>query len=289
MKLSSKQKGIILLVSSAFFFTLMGFLAKKAGDLPTIQKAFFRNIVAALSAAIILIKKDTGFKFKRKNLPFLILRSICGTLGLICNFYAIEHLFLAEASILGKLAPFFVIIFSFIFLKEKIKAYQVFAVLIAFSASLLIIKPSFAGGTHISAALIAAFGGMMAGAAYTAVRFLSLRGEKPAFIIFFFSLFSAIVMAPFFIIFYKAMTLTQIIILLLVGLSATGGQFCITGAYSYAPGRSISLFDYTQILFAAAFGFFAFGEVPDIWSVLGFAIIFAVSLFMFLYQRKDEK
>ncbi len=289
MKLSSKQKGIILLVCSAFFFTLMNFLAKQSGDLPSIQKAFFRNMVAAVSAAIVLIKSGVGFKINKKNLPFLILRSTFGTLGIICNFYAVQHLFLAEATILNKLAPFFVIIFSFMFLKEKIKPYQIFAVLTAFLATLLIIKPNFAGGSHIYSSLVGAFGGMMAGAAYTTVRFLSQRGEKGAFIVFFFSCFSGLIMLPFFIIFYKEMTLLQVVFLLLAGLSATGGQFCITAAYAHAPGRSISLFDYTQILFAAAFGFIAFAEVPDRWSVLGFVIIFCVSLFMFLYQKKDEK
>ncbi|PIE97280.1 MAG: EamA family transporter [Treponema sp.] len=289
MKLSSKQKGIILLVCSAFFFTVMNFLAKQAGDLPSIQKAFFRNIVAAFSAGIVLAKSQTGFKFQKSNLLLLILRSTFGTLGIICNFYAVQHLFLAEATILNKLAPFFVIIFSFMFLKEKIKPYQIIAVIIAFLATLLIIKPSFSGGSHITASLIGTLGGMVAGAAYTSVRALSLRGENKAFIVFFFSLFSAIVMLPFFIIFYQEMTLIQITLLLLVGLSATAAQFCITAAYGYAPARSISLFDYTQILFAAAFGFIAFAEVPDLWSVLGFVIIFCVSLFMFLYQKKDEK
>ncbi len=237
MKLSSKQKGIILLVCSAFFFTVMNFLAKQSGDLPSIQKAFFRNIVAAVSAAIVLIKNQTGFKFKKNNLILLILRSTFGTLGIVCNFYAVQHLFLAEATILNKLAPFFVIIFSFMFLKEKIKPYQIIAVIIAFLATLLIIKPSFSGGSHITASLIGTLGGMVAGAAYTSVRALSLRGENRAFIVFFFSLFSAIVMLPFFIIFYKEMTLIQIILLLLLGLSATAAQFCITAAYSYAPAR----------------------------------------------------
>ncbi len=287
MKLSLKQKGIIFLILSAFFFALMNFLAKFAGDLPSMQKAFFRNIVATFSAVFVLLKSGTGFKFDKKNVPIFILRSTCGTLGIICNFYAIEHLFLAETSILGKLAPFFVIIFSFIFLKEKIKPYQAFAILIAFLASLLIIKPSFAGSTHIFASLIAACGGMMAGAAYTCVRYLSLKGEKGAFIIFFFSFFSTIVMLPFVIYFYRSMSLSQVLILLSAGLAGTGGQFCITAAYSYAPGRSISVFDYTQIVFSALFGIIAFAEIPDGWSILGVFIIFAVALFMFLYQKKE--
>ena len=47
------------------------------------------------------------------------MRSVCGTLGILCNYYAIDHLMLADASILNKLSPFFAILFSFILLKEK--------------------------------------------------------------------------------------------------------------------------------------------------------------------------
>ena len=284
MKLTSKQKGIIFLVLSAFFFASMSFLAKLSGHLPPIQKAFFRNIIAAAVSIVILIRAG-GIRFDKKNLPFLFMRCIFGTCGIIGNFYAIEHMFLAEASILAKLAPFFAILFSFIFLKEKIKPYQAAAVIIAFSASLLIIKPAFAEITHIKAALMGAFGGMMAGAAYTCVIYLSMRKEKGAVIVFFFSFFSSLFLLPLFIVFYHKMTLFQFAVLILAGLSGTGGQFCVTAAYAHAPARSISVYDYTQIVFSALMGLIAFGEIPDRWSLLGFACIFAVALFMFL--RKE--
>ena len=75
----------------------------------------------------------------------------------------------------------------------------------------------------------------------------------------------------------------------LAGLSAAGGQFTITAAYTRAPAREVSVFDYTQIVFAAGLGFLFFGQLPDILSVIGYCIISGVAIWMFLYNlRKDH-
>lgn len=264
----------------------MNFLAKLSGDLPSIQKVFFRNLIAAIVSFIAIIESKEKFHIQKANIPFLFLRMIFGTLGILGNFYALDHLLLADAAILAKLAPFFVIIFSFLVLKEKLKPYQIVSVLIAFLASLLIIKPVLGTTSHIRSAIIGACGGMMAGAAYTCVRYLSLRGERASIIVFFFSFFSTLLLLPFFILFFQAMTLTQVLFLLLASLAGTGGQFFVTAAYSHAPAGSISLYDYTQIVFSALFGFIAFGEIPDLLSCIGFGIILSVAVYMFFKNSK---
>lgn len=83
-------------------------------------KEFFRNIIAAFFAFIIIYKKGIKLKIKKHTLSNLIIRSIAGTLGILCNFYGVDHLLLADASILNKLSPFFAIIFSYLLIKEKI-------------------------------------------------------------------------------------------------------------------------------------------------------------------------
>ena len=69
------------------------------------------------------------------------------------------------------------------------------------------------------------------------------------------------------------MTPGQFLFLILAGMSAAGGQLSITAAYQHAPAREISVFDYSQVVYAALFGFILFGEVPDVWSFVGYAII----------------
>lgn len=145
--MSQKNKGIILIITSAFFFALMNMMVRLAGDLPSIEKSFFRNFVAVFFALIALKKSHTPVHIPKGQLKNLLMRSICGTLGILCNYYAIDHLMLADASILNKLSPFFAILFSFLLLKEKIHPFAASCVCIAFIGSLFVIKPGFASVT----------------------------------------------------------------------------------------------------------------------------------------------
>ncbi len=281
---SKKQQAIFYIICSAFFFALMNMFVRMSGDLPSIQKSFFRNLVAFFFALIILLRSKEGFSFNKKNLPAFVGRALFGTLGILCNFYAVDHLVLSDASILNKLSPFFAILFSYFILKEKLTLVQGSAVAAAFCGAVLVVKPGFVGAAILIPSLIGVAGGLFAGLAYTLVRVLGQRGERSAFIVLFFSAFSCLVTLPFLIFDFHPMSAMQLLTLLLAGLSAAGGQFTITAAYTRAPAREVSVFDYTQIIFAAGLGFLFFGQIPDILSVIGYCIISGVAVWMFLYN-----
>lgn len=285
MESKKRYKGIICIIMSAFCFALMSFFVRMAGDLPPIQKSFFRNFVAAIFAGIILMKNGVPFHCKKENLGYMLGRSICGTIGILCNFYAVDHLVLADASMLNKMSPFFAVIFSYFLLKEKITVPQGLFVIGAFVGSLFVIKPTFSN-MDLLPSLIGLCGGIGAGAAYTMVRKLGVRGEKGPFIVFFFSTFSCVVTLPWLLFDYHPMSLAQIGILLFAGLSAAGGQFSITAAYCYAPAREISVYDYSQIIFSAGLGFFFFEQIPDLLSWIGYAVICLMAVAMFLYNNR---
>ncbi|MDO5784143.1 MAG: DMT family transporter [Eubacteriales bacterium] len=283
--MTKKTKGILYIILSAFCFALMNLFVRLSGDLPPMQKSFFRNAVALVFALIVLLRSEEKFQFHHKNLPLLITRAAFGTIGILCNYYAIDHLVLSDASMLNKLSPFFAVIISYLYLKEKVTPFQAGAVIVAFIGALCIIKPGFSSLTT-GPALIAALGGLGAGAAYTMVRKLSLNGERGPFIVFFFSAFSTLFCLPYLLFSYHPMTAQQLIILLCAGLAAAGGQFAITAAYANAPAREISVFDYSQIVFAALLGFFVLHQIPDMLSIIGYIIICGTSIAMFFYNQK---
>ena len=90
-KKKEKQIGIFYVVLAAFFFALMAMFVKLAGDLPAVQKSFFRNLVALIFAGAILAKEKVWFSGNRENIKYLFFRSVAGTLGILCNFYAVDH------------------------------------------------------------------------------------------------------------------------------------------------------------------------------------------------------
>ena len=272
-------------MGAAFCFALMNLFVRLSGDLPSIEKSFFRNVVAAVVAIFLLIKSGEKINIKG-GLGLLMVRATGGTVGILCNFYAIDHLNISDATMLNKLSPFFAIIFSAIFLKEMANHVQIASVVIAFLGSLFIIKPQFSA--EVIPAVIGTIGGLGAGIAYTAVRRLGQKGIKGTVIVMFFSVFSCLVTLPGFIILYKPMTGLQLLCLIMAGVSATGGQFFITAAYTFAPAKDISVFDYSQVVFSALLGFFFLSQVPDIYSVIGYCIICMVAIYMWNYNKKVE-
>ncbi|PBH00317.1 DMT family transporter [Clostridioides difficile] len=283
---SNRIKGIMFIIASALGFAMMSAFVKLAGDLPSFQKVFFRNLVSAIIAFWFIIKHKGSLTGKKENLKVLLYRSIFGTLGVIFNYYAIDKLMLSDANMLNKMSQFLVVIFCAIALKEKINVKQIGAIIIAFIGALFIIKPTF------SVEVIPYLGGI-AGAVFAAMAYTCLRvlGDREDYytIVFFFSVFSLVTVGPIAFAVYEPMTLMQLIYLLLGGVFASLGQFGITLAYKYAPAKEISIFDYSNIIFSAILSIFLFNVYPDMLSVVGYLIVFSAAFYMFLYNKKLDK
>ena len=260
---------------------------KLSGDeLPVFQKVFFRNAMAAVIAFIVLLKNKGSLKPTVKgSLPFLIMRTLFGLAGVVCNYYALETLVLSDASILNKMSPFFAVLFSFIFIKERPKFWQWLILGGALFGTLFVIKPSFANAAFIPA-LVGFMGGVFAGAAYGCVRKLGLMGESNPYIVFFFSTASTLLVTPIMIAGYVPMTVYQWIYLLSAGVSAALAQFCITAAYTYAPAKEISVYDFSQIIFASLMSLIVFSQAPDMYSIIGYVIIISMAVLNYFLSKE---
>lgn len=251
------------------------------------EKAFFRNFVALFIAVYALVKKGTGFRVVEKAKASMFLRCLFGTTGLIANFWAIDHLGIADANMLNKLSPFFAIIMSYFIMKEIPNKIDWLCVILAFSGALFIIKPGL--GFASLPALVGLYGGFGAGTAYAYVHKMGKLGQPGPTIVFYFSLFSCLLALPFMIAQWKPMTLWQLGCLIMAGISAAIAQFNITAAYQLAPAKSISVFDYTQVIFAAILGFLFLSEIPDIFSFIGYAVIIFAAIFKWEYGRRTSE
>ena len=287
MKTTNHIKGIIFILLAAFGFSLMTFFVRISGDLPTMQKVFFRNSVALIVAVSVIIRSKEKIVVGKGNRLGLFLRCFFGTTGVICNFYAIDRLGIADAKMLNKLSPFFAILLSIVILKEIPNKFDIITTIIAFIGALFIIRPTGAVSSFFPA-IMGLIGGFGAGAAYVFVRKISNNGVKTPVIVASFSLFSCVVTLPFLIFDYTPMSLKQLGFLVLAGVAASLGQFSITTAYKYAPAKEISVFDYTQVIFAALLGFTFFGEIPVVLSFVGYAIIITVAVIRWNRNRKID-
>ena len=288
------RRGVVCICLSAFGFALMAMfvrMADVAGEpLPAIQKAFFRNLVAvavALPAFLRVRRRDPALRrggpLSAGDWLVLVLRALFGTLGVFTNFYAISKIPICDAMALNKTAPFFTLLACWALMGERISARQVLCVAGAFLGAMLVVKPGFADGLTLPS-LVGLSSGAFAGAAYALLHRLGRRGVSGAFIVLFFSVFSCAACLPFIAVGYQPMNGAQLAALCGAGAGAALGQFGITWAYRFAEPRHIAVYDYSGIIFVAALGFLAFGQVPDALSCVGFATIVAMAAL--LYKRQ---
>lgn len=283
-KISKKSLAILLVICDSFFFSLMALFVRLSGGLPTVQKAFFRNAVAGAVSLALLARTPEKFKIKKGSLPGLIARAAFGGSGLVCNFWAIDHIGLADANMMNKMSPFFAIVFSIFVLGEVPTRFDIVTVIAAFIGAAFVVKPT--AGIASLPALVGLLGGMGAGIAYTFVRKLGRQGERRLVIVAFFSCSTSLACLPFMAASFHPMTFAQTACLVGAGIVATFAQFAVTSAYQLAPAKEISVFDYAQVLFASIWGILFFHELPDVWSFIGYVIIIGTA---FIKWRRAVK
>lgn len=283
--MNSKTKGIIFMILSSAAFATMNLLSKLAEGVNSYQKTFLTNVVATVIVCFIIAYKKGSFFGKKESRKYLLSRGVAGTLAILTNYYALDKMFLSDATILTKLAPFFTIIFSYLLISEKITKKQAILLLVAFGGSLFVIKPQFS--TAVIPALIGVASAGFAGFAYTMIRVL---GNKEDFwtIILSFTGIATIVMLPSMFMNTENLTIMNVLLLVGAGVAFTLGQVALTVAYKNAPASEISMYDYIGLIIAAMYGFMFFKEIPDFLSFLGYIIIIGASILNILNGKKSS-
>ncbi len=273
------------MILSALSFAIMASLVKSLAIYPVTEKVFFRNFFSLILTVILILKKGNGFVGNNHKLLFL--RSVLGMLGIVFYFYAISNMkFLADATIMNNMSPFFVVILSFLFLKEDISKYQIIALVLAIIGVTLIVRPKF--DLTIIPAVSGLLSALFAGGAYVTVRYLR-QTDSPKTIVFYFTLLTTVCMLPFIL---KGDWLMpqglDIVKVLGVGVFATMGQYSLTYAYKFVEASQVSIYTYTGIIFSSIIGILVFKESLEIFTVLGGILIIAGGYVNFYYKKLEN-
>jgi drug/metabolite transporter (DMT)-like permease len=273
-------KAIFSMLLSAVCFSLMGVMVRYAGDLPVVEKVFFRNFVTLIITSFLVAKHGRDLFRYRAHTPKIIARSLFGLIGVIAFFLAIQGLPLADATMLNKLSPFFVLLFASLFLRERLTGTMLLTLLGAFVGALLIIRPQF--NLSVLPAVAGFASAICAGAAYTLVRSLKAN-ETPHRIVFYFSLISTLALTPFLMMNFQMPTPAQWAALAGIGVFAAVGQYSLTYAYHQAPASRISIINYSGIIISLIAGLIFFAEMPDRLSLVGGLLIIAMAVINHLH------
>lgn len=261
---------------SALSFAVMTAFVKlvSAHNIPVLEIVAARGLVSLMISYVDIKRKKISAWGNNKKL--LIARGTVGTLALICVYYAVTTLPLAEATLLQYTYPVFTAMLAFIFLKEKIQRSTLICILLCILGLLAMVKPnlSFDGEVVLPwfSVFVALAGALGSAIAYVIVKRLS-KVEDSSVIIFYFPLISL----PLSLILlgndFVMPNMEALILLLFVGIFTQIGQVGLTKAMQTEVVAKVSAFSYVQVVFSAIFGLVLFNEIPSVWTFIGGSLI----------------
>jgi len=281
------DKGILFMLLSAFIGALSGAVAKLLSDtMDPIEIVFYRNLLGVIIVLYSLKKIPVSLNMSKLHLLFL--RGFFGTLAMLCYFYTIASIPLGEAVILNKTSPFFVSIFAYYLMKESISTATIAALFIGFSGVFFVIKPF---GLEISFEhILGILGGFFAAAAYATIK--KIKDIYDARIIML-SFMGIGVIIPFLLYLFTPYVDFKIYsdpfvwsLIALMAILSTASQWFLTRAYSLSAASIIGVIGYSSIPFAVGFGLMLGDDIPDIYTILGIALI---ALGGILVSQKSSK
>jgi drug/metabolite transporter (DMT)-like permease len=270
-------RGIALILASTVFLGASDVTAKYlSGTLPSIEIAWIRFLVFALIMAPAMVPGSPIFALRTPR-PGLQLARGAALLGSSLFFISgLRFLPIAEASATGFVSPLFVTALSIILLGESVGLRRWLATAVGLIGVLIILRP----GT--SAFHPAAFFPLVSALCWAATLIMTrvMSGKEHAVTTMTYSsiagVFVLTAMVPFA---WVTPSWHDILFGVLIGVASTAGQWIVVLAFRYADASVLAPFSYSQLVWVTALGFVIFGEVPDIWTVVGAAFIVASGLY----------
>ncbi|PVZ65427.1 DMT family transporter [Pelagibaculum spongiae] len=290
--------GVRYMVLSALGFALMTACVKVVGNygIPVLEIVAARAIVSLVISYVDVRRKKLSIWGNNK--PLLIARGCAGALALMCVYFAVTSLPLAEATILQYLYPVFTAILALVFLKERVRPTTIICILLCITGLLVMVRPDFILGGVISeataslplisvmAALLGAFGSAVA---YVIVKKLS-RSEDSSVIIFYFPLI-ALPISMLLLLLADNFVLPNLEVLglmVLIGIFTQIGQVGLTKAMQTEAASSATAYSYVQVIFSMLLGWALFSELPTYWTWIGGGLIISGALIN-LYGSRPQR
>lgn len=274
---SPHVRAALLMFGSTMFFGLMTVAIRLASEtLHTFEIAFFRNFFGLAAALPLLLRHGPGL-MKTAQLPRYVFRCFIGVVSMLCGFWAIGHLPLAQAVALSYSTPIFVTIAAVIFLHEQVRARRWAAVALGFVGMMIIVRPGtdgFSAGTLV--ALIAA---VLSGIVSIQIKLLSKTEPADRIVLLTTLLWVPMSLLPALTVWEWPHGMTWVWVIA-AGFLGTGGHMLWTRALKLGDVSALTPISFMQLPVVAIAGWLLFREPLDRWTAIGAGVIFAANAYI---------
>ena len=278
--------GITCSIGAAFFLACMRIAVSAAEGIPAAEQLWFRSlwgVTALLPWAIREKKKGVPLSGQKGNKKALFMRSLVGFSSTIALFYALGVGKQADITIISKTSPFFIFLFSVIFLHQKAQKVQIPALFMAFSGAYFVISPQMESG--LVPLLVALFSAIAEGGAITYIDYLQ-RHERPFVVLWYYYAFSLVASFLFALPHFVVPAVAEWRDLFLIGLFAFLGQLTLNGSLRLAEASKVGIYHYFGIVFSMILGYFCLGETISRGTLFGGVLVILAGLIVYLFQEK---
>ncbi len=270
-------RGLGWMVLTGLFFVGVTIIVRQLGtDMNPIQAAFIRYGFGFILMVPIFLRLET-VRLPKRIVGLQLARGLLHGMGVSLWFFAMARIPIAEVTALGFTAPIFTTIGAALFLGEKVHLRRIGAVLVGFGGTLIILRPGFEAVSIGALAQVAA-APVFAGSFLIAKKLTETQSSTS--IVAFLSIIVTLVLLPPALLVWRTPTLTELGMLFLVATLATAGHVTLTQAFRSADITVTQPAQFLQLVWAAVLGLLIFGEQPEVWTIVGGAIIVASATYI---------
>ena len=267
-------RGMAAALGAFFMFTVMNVFAKLlSAHHSVIEIAFYRNLIASLPFLFMVFVLGRREILVIRSKPSLVgLRAVLGAVSLMTTFAAFSLMPMAETTVLLFTASLFIPVLGVFFLGERVGPWRWAAVFIGFAGVVVMSQPG--GSVHLLGVAVALAAALMHATLQIVLRYLG-RYESPETVTFYFMVIGTLVTAlplPFVAV---TPTLAEVPLLFGVGLSGALAQWLLSVAFRNAPAAIVTVFNYSGIVWATAFGWLIWNDWPLPTVLVGATIVIA--------------
>ena len=276
-------RGILLVLLAMLLFAGMDGATKHlSSDYSVVQILWIRYVVLLVFGLLVARPRGIRRALVTQHLGLQLGRSLLLIVEKAAFVIAWSYLTLADTHAIAAVAPLMVTVLAALLLRERVGAHRALAVATGFGGVLLIIRPGY-GVMSTAAVIPLAAAGLFA--VYQIVTRVVSRNDGPETSLLYAAVVGAVVMSVIGPFGWRDPTAADWGLLMLVALAGSGAHFALIKALQLAPASALQPFNYSLFLWAVVVGFVGFGDLPDLWTIAGGAIVVASGLYVVRRER----
>jgi len=286
LPLSATARGSLWMVGAMAFFSVQPVVVRLLSDtIPVSEQVFFRGVVTVLLITPWSFRNGLA-GLRTRRLGLIGVRSAFIAVGAVTFFWAIARMPLAPAVALHFTLPLFGMVAAVIYLRERMVAHRMIAVMIGFCGALVILRPGFVPIDLVAMVVLLS---ALAYALGSVVTKELMRTEPPDLVVFHMNVFGVLFFAVPTWIYWVPPTFGDSMMLFGLGATTLLAHLCYTHGMAAADASFLFAFEFLRLPIAALAGLLMFAEVPDGWTVLGAAIIFSATYYVTRRERRGAQ